>query len=95
MSIDKQTIDRLGTLARIELTPVEKKRLTIQLDRIVGYVKQLQQLDTGKSKSSRPAAESAALRRDNTAPCIDRDSVLDQAPDTTNHFFRVPRIIEK
>jgi len=95
MSIDKKTVDHLGTLARIELTPAERQRLTIQLDRIVGYVKQLQQLDTESSQPSQPPAEFAKPRGDEPAPGVDRESVMDQAPDTSGHFFRVPRIIEK
>ena len=95
MSINKRMIDQLETLARIELTPAEKKRLTIQLDRIVGYVKQLQQIDTDTIQPFQPPGGHAALRRDEPGSCLDRDAVLDEAPDTENHHFRVPRVIER
>jgi aspartyl-tRNA(Asn)/glutamyl-tRNA(Gln) amidotransferase subunit C len=99
MPIDKRTIDHLEKLARIELTPEEKTRLSVQLERIVGYVKQLHQIDTGTLDPSGPALHAggtqAPLRPDEPGTCVDRDKVLDEAPDSKNHLFRVPRIIER
>ncbi|UCH83572.1 MAG: Asp-tRNA(Asn)/Glu-tRNA(Gln) amidotransferase subunit GatC [Candidatus Latescibacterota bacterium] len=99
MSIDKRIISHLETLARIELTPEEKKRLIVQLDRIVGYVKQLQQIDADALGPARATVESfpgrGALRRDEPEPCTDRDTILDQAPDDEANLFRVPRVIER
>ena len=95
MSINKQMIDHLETLARIELTPAEKERLTVQLDRIVGYIRQLQQIDTDNTQPFQAPGGHTALRRDEPGACTNRDTVLDEAPDTQNHFFRVPRIIER
>ena len=95
MSIDNRKIEQLEPLARIELTPAEKKRLTIQLDRIVGYVKQLRQIDTVAIQPFQPPGGHSALRGDTPGTCLDRDAVLDEAPDTADHHFRVPRVIER
>ena len=46
MNIDERAIRHLERLARLELAPEERKRLAKQLDRIVGYVRQLQEVDT-------------------------------------------------
>ena len=95
MSIDKRTIDQLETLARIELTAAEKKRLIVQLDRIVGYIRQLQQIDTDNVHPFEPPGGHDVLRGDTPGSCLDRDAVLDEAPDSENHHFRVPRVIER
>jgi len=95
MRIDRRKIDQLETLARIELTPAEKERLIVQLDRIVGYVRQLQQIDTDTVPPFQSPGGRTPLRDDKTGDCLDRDSVLDEAPDTADRHFRVPRVIER
>ena len=99
MSIDETIINHLETLARIELTAAERKRLIVQLDRIVGYVAQLQQIDTDDARQTRatgpPFSDRPTLRGDEPGPCSDRDIILDEAPDTKRGLFRVPRIIER
>jgi aspartyl-tRNA(Asn)/glutamyl-tRNA(Gln) amidotransferase subunit C len=95
MSIDERRLGRLEKLARIELTPAEKKRFAIQLDRIIGYVTQLQKIDTETVQPFQPPGKRAILRRDDPGSCLDRDTVLDEAPDTEDHHYRVPRVIER
>lgn len=90
-------IARLEVLARIELTPDERKRLAPQLDGIIDYVRRLQQIDTeGVAPSPLvPPASIGDLRADEPAECLDRELVLGEAPDTDGEFYRVPRIIER
>ena len=99
MSIDKGMIDHLETLARIEFTPVEKRLFTLQLERIIGYIKQLHDVDTEAAVPAGPThppeSETLALRPDDPGTCLDRDAVLDEAPESKDHLFRVPRIIER
>ena len=97
MPVDKKMITHLEALARLELTPQEKERLTLQLDRIIGYLKQLEQIDTnGMEPTSLVAHEDhVGLRPDQPGDCIERDKILGEAPDTKTGLFRVPKIIER
>jgi aspartyl-tRNA(Asn)/glutamyl-tRNA(Gln) amidotransferase subunit C len=97
MNIDMNMIAHLEKLARIELTPEERERLVDQLDRIVGYVEQLQEVDTeGISPTSAVTHEmQTQLRDDEPVRGLDRDVILGQAPDPKDGYFRVPRIIER
>ena len=96
--ITPDVIRHLERLARIHLAPEEVDAITAQLDRIVGMVESLQAVDvTGveptRGMSHEKAAEGEHVRADEVTPGLDRAIVLEQAPDATQEFFRVPRVI--
>lgn len=96
--INRDVIHHLEKLARIHLAPDEVEAITGQLDRIVHLVESLQSVDvTGveptRGMSHDKALEGEHVRSDEVTPCLDRDVVLQQAPDATKEFFRVPRVI--
>jgi aspartyl-tRNA(Asn)/glutamyl-tRNA(Gln) amidotransferase subunit C len=86
----------LEALARVDLEPDERDRLRFQLERILGFVRKLQ--DEEKVPADRPVPEpvpSSPPAADVPVDCIDRDEVLGQAPDHEDGFFRVPAVIER
>jgi aspartyl-tRNA(Asn)/glutamyl-tRNA(Gln) amidotransferase subunit C len=98
--INRDVIRHLEKLARINLAPDEVESITAQLDRIVSLVESLQAVDvTGvlptRGMSHDTAAEGEHARADEITPCLERDTVLKQAPDATKEFFRVPRVIAR
>jgi aspartyl-tRNA(Asn)/glutamyl-tRNA(Gln) amidotransferase subunit C len=88
-------VDRIATLARLELTDEERARFAVQLSAILGYADQVQQSDTSGVTSPGSSAASARVREDDLLPCLDRQLVLDQAPaaDRAAGLFKVPRVI--
>jgi aspartyl-tRNA(Asn)/glutamyl-tRNA(Gln) amidotransferase subunit C len=97
MKIDAKMIAHLEELARIELTVAEREMLSEQLDRIVDYVEQLQQVNTDEvMPTSAVIHESRTdLRGDEVKNGLDRETILAQAPDAKDGYFRVPKIIER
>jgi aspartyl-tRNA(Asn)/glutamyl-tRNA(Gln) amidotransferase subunit C len=96
--INREVIAHLEKLARINLAPDEVEMITAQLDRIVAMVESLQAVDVSgveptKGMSHDRFQEGEHARADEATPCLDRDVVLEQAPDATKEFFRVPRVI--
>lgn len=86
----------LEALARIDLDEEERDRLRLQLDRIIGFVRKLQEVDTGTEEKARADMQPSALpAADDPGECLDREEVLGQAPDRENGFFRVPSVIER
>jgi aspartyl-tRNA(Asn)/glutamyl-tRNA(Gln) amidotransferase subunit C len=83
----------LEALARVDLDPEERDRLRLQLDRILGFVRKLQEVETGKDGS--PEAAGSAPASDEPHECLDREEVLGQAPERENGFFRVPPVIDR
>lgn len=97
MTDDSNLITTLEVLARIELTPDERERLAPQLTGIIDYIRILKNIDTDGVEPA-PLVRSTLideLRADEPTVCLDREVVLDEAPDTDGQFYRVPRIIER
>jgi aspartyl-tRNA(Asn)/glutamyl-tRNA(Gln) amidotransferase subunit C len=87
-------VERIATLARLELTAGETAQFAEQLTAILAYADQVQQVDTsGVAPAVTPAA--AAMREDVPVPSLDRDVVLGQAPaaDRAAGLFKVPRVL--
>lgn len=87
-------VERIATLARLELTPDETARFAQQLTAILAYADQVQQVDTA-SVAAPAAGRDSRMRDDVLVPSLDRDVVLSQAPaaDRGAGLFKVPRVI--
>jgi aspartyl-tRNA(Asn)/glutamyl-tRNA(Gln) amidotransferase subunit C len=97
MSMDRRAIEHLEALARLELNEEERVKLAAELGRIVEFVEKLQSVDTTGVEAERHGdhLDAEHLRDDEPRPGLDRDHVLHQAPDATDGFLRVPRVIER
>jgi aspartyl-tRNA(Asn)/glutamyl-tRNA(Gln) amidotransferase subunit C len=82
-------------LARLELSPQELAVMTEQLNSIVGYVDQLQQLDT---KNVEPLAHALPIknvfREDEPAPSLSAEEALANAPAQKDGFYQVPAVLD-
>ena len=88
-------VEHVARLARLELSPEERERMREQLDRILGYIDKLRQLDTtGVEPTSHAVPMVNVFREDEQRPCLSAEEMLANAPDRSGQFFRVPRIIE-
>jgi aspartyl-tRNA(Asn)/glutamyl-tRNA(Gln) amidotransferase subunit C len=89
------SIEHLSRLARLALTEEETSRYEKQLDNILHYVEKLNELDTtGIEPTSHVISISNVMRDDTLRPSLNREDALMNAPDKTEAFYRVPKIIE-
>jgi aspartyl-tRNA(Asn)/glutamyl-tRNA(Gln) amidotransferase subunit C len=104
MSVSEQDVDRVAELASLELTASEKAQMLRDLNSVLGYFAQLNELDTSSVPPMAQVAdqiaeggapEAAALRPDVITPSLRREQVMACAPDTDGVFFRVPKVIER
>ena len=88
-------IDHIAMLARLKLTNDEKEVFSGQLDSIIEYINKLNELDT---KNIEPTAHVLDLknvfRDDELRPSLPVDNALRNAPERTENFYQVPKIIE-
>jgi aspartyl-tRNA(Asn)/glutamyl-tRNA(Gln) amidotransferase subunit C len=95
MKITGDEVEHAAKLARLVITEEEKERYSRQLSNILTYIEKLKELDTSKVEpTSHVLPMKNIFREDEVRPCLPREEVLKNAPDRTEEFFRVPKIIE-
>ena len=105
MSISRDEVSHIASLARLALSDVEKDSLTHDLAEILEYVKKLDALDDpGADRAGHAgAAQSGVVRPGGDTPFrLDRvtaslpvERALGQSADHDEQFFRVPAVIER
>ncbi len=106
MAVSEQDVERVAELANLELTSGEKAAMLRDLNSVLGYFAQLNELDTTSvppmaqvagllAEGREPESAAQHLRADEIAPSLNREPVLACAPDTDGTFFRVPKVIER
>lgn len=92
----KIQIEKIAELARLNLKPEEKAKLEKELEAILGYVKNLESLDT---KNVEPTSHVLNLenvfREDEVKPSKVCDDVLKHAPSAEGKFFKVPKVVDR
>ena len=95
MKITEELVEHVAKLARLAITEQEKAIFSEQLSSILTYVEQLNELDTLKVEpTSHVISIQNVFREDQVKDCLPREKALAGAPEGTEEFFRVPRIIE-
>lgn len=95
MSVNEQTVARVAHLARIALQPGEAARLTGELNNILNWVDQLQNVDTeGVEPMTAVIPLQRAWRADEVTDGGIAEDVLANAPAAAHGFFAVPKVIE-
>ena len=96
-----QDVERVAELAHLELAPEETGGMLRDLNAILDYVAELNEIDTAgvaplaEVSELQSGARATALREDVLVPSLDRGAVMRGAPETDGAFFTVPKVIEK
>jgi len=91
----KMDIEKVARLARLELSEEERVTFGAQLEQILSYMEQLNQLDTtGVEPTSHAIPIHNVFREDQINASFPQEEVLMIAPDEEDGHFKVPRIIE-
>ncbi|MGI5840181.1 MAG: Asp-tRNA(Asn)/Glu-tRNA(Gln) amidotransferase subunit GatC [bacterium] len=94
MEISRKDVEQVATLARIEITEEEKEMFTQQLNVILEYIDQLNELDTeAVPPTFHVLPLQNILREDVVRPSLPQEKALGNAPETENGCFKVPKIL--
>ena len=92
--ISADDVRKVAKLARLNLPDDKIATYTGQLESILGYVSQLEQVDiTGVPETTRAVEVTNVTRQDGVDPTPVREEILNQAPQREGDFFRVPKIL--
>ena len=96
MKIDRETVDKIAHLARLELTEEEKERSITELSEILSFMAKLNELDTtGVEPLIYMNDEVNVLRADEVIQEMTREEALLNAPLKTAEYFKVTKVIQK
>ncbi|SMF78216.1 Asp-tRNA(Asn)/Glu-tRNA(Gln) amidotransferase subunit GatC [Allosphingosinicella indica] len=95
MSVDQATVRHIANLARIAVSDGEVEALVPELNNILGWIEQLQEVDvSGVAPMTAVIPNHLRLREDVVTDGNARDAVLANAPAAEHGFFAVPKVIE-
>jgi aspartyl-tRNA(Asn)/glutamyl-tRNA(Gln) amidotransferase subunit C len=95
MKIDKDSLQKIAHLARLEIKPEEETPLLESMESVLSWMEQLNELDTEHiAPLTHISDEVNVLRTDSHSSTLPREHGLHNAPAQDGSFFRVPKVIE-
>lgn len=94
MSLSKADVEKVSLLARLKLTDDELATMTRQLDQVIQYVQQFDELDTSDVQPMAHAADLTNVFADDVQRAsLSREAALANAPKRDDGCYLVPRVI--
>ena len=95
MKIDKNTINKIARLSRIKLNDKESEDYIKDLNSILDWVEQLNEVNTENIEPLSNISSSVLPKREDTPKDANSsDEILENAPDKLEGFFAVPKVVE-
>ena len=95
MAVDADTVRRVAHLARISVDDAAAERLTGELNAILGFVEQLQEVDVADVEPMTAVVRTRMKQRADAVTDGDQvDAVLANAPEAEDGYFLVPKVVE-
>ena len=95
MSVDAATVRRIAHLARIAVKEEEVEHLQGELNAILAFVEQLQEVDVnGVEPMTSVTPMAMRMREDKVTDGGIAEDIVKNAPATEDHFFLVPKVVE-
>lgn len=95
MSVDTVTVKRVARLARIAVSDDDVERMTGELNQILGFVEQLNEVDVSGVEPMTSVIPMALKERQDVVTDGDKaGDIVANAPETTENFFLVPKVVE-
>ncbi|MDD3437743.1 MAG: Asp-tRNA(Asn)/Glu-tRNA(Gln) amidotransferase subunit GatC [Candidatus Gastranaerophilales bacterium] len=91
--IDIKDVEHVAKLARLALSEEEKQKFVKQLNSILEYMNELNEVDTSNVAPMEHSIKiTNVMREDTVVVDFSREELLNNAPEEEDGFFRVPKI---
>jgi len=95
MSVDAETVRRIAHLARIAVADSEVENLRAELNAMLAFVEQLQEVNVeGVEPMTSVTPMAMKKRADAVTDGGDAEAVLKNAPQSEDNFYLVPKVVE-
>ena len=89
-------IEHIANLASINLSKNEKETFQSQLDQVLEYIDQLNEVDTDNLLNKENVISNlSSLRSDDVGDSLPHELVIQNAPLSKNGFIQVPKVIDQ
>ena len=93
--MDNKTIETISYLARLKLDKDRKEKITKDLENIINFVAELQDLDTKDiAPLTNPLEKLAPKREDSVTSKSRKEAFLSNSPESDQDYFIVPKVVE-
>ena len=95
--ITKEEIKKIASLSKINISDDELDNYKEQISKILEYMSTLNEVDTSNTEefSNQLFNNNQNLREDIIKKSLNRDKILDLAPDSDGIYFKVPKVIKE
>ncbi len=95
MAIDRETVLHVAKLAHIEINEKEVEKFAKQMGEILDYIEQLKEVDIEEVKGELKSIHlgKADLREDKPGKSLEREKILELAPEVEEIFVKVPPVV--
>ncbi len=95
MSVDTETVKRVAALSRIAITDERAEEMRSELNAILGFVEQLNEVDVeGVEPMTSVVHMDMRQRADIVTDGDKAEDIVANAPVSDDHFFMVPKVVE-
>jgi len=95
MSVDRETVQRIAKLARIALDEAQAAAMEQELNALLSWVEQLQEVDVeGVAPMTSVVEQRLKMRDDVVTDGGYAEDLMKNAPQSEGHFFVVPKVVE-
>ncbi|TYC51661.1 Asp-tRNA(Asn)/Glu-tRNA(Gln) amidotransferase subunit GatC [Rhodobacterales bacterium] len=95
MSVDTNTVKRVAKLARIRVSDDDATRMTGELNAILGFVEQLDEVNIeGVEPLTSVVEQTMKKRADGITDGSKASDIIRNAPASEDNFFMVPKVVE-
>lgn len=95
MQINKETLDKIAHLARLEFDEKDTAKMLADINSMIAFVEKLNEVNTeGIEPLTTMSHEINALREDIVKPHMSREDALRNAPQKDGEYFHVPKVLE-
>ncbi|PVB61681.1 Asp-tRNA(Asn)/Glu-tRNA(Gln) amidotransferase subunit GatC [Labrenzia sp. 011] len=95
MSVDTDTVKRVARLARIRVSEDDATRMTGELNAILGFVEQLDEVNIDGVEPLNSVVEQTMKKREDAVTDGNKaGEIIANAPASEDNFFIVPKVVE-
>ena len=93
--MDKKTVTTISYLSRLKIDPEKEEKITNDLEKIIKFVDQLNDVETSDIEPlTNPLEKTAKTRTDQVTAKNLKKELLEIGPSSNEDYFLVPRVVE-